>query len=163
VLFSGRVRGASINPVDRGSPISAELRALLTSKLPTDGRVRLAVLFGSAARGRLQPGSDLDVALLPAAAASASGPPWSDDDDLALQSTLTLAAGREVDLVRLDQASTILKWQIASAALPLLEDRPGELARFRAHAASEYADFAPSYQRYAEIFRKRLIARAIAT
>jgi uncharacterized protein len=162
VLFSGRVRSASSNPSDRGSPISPELRARLTALLAADGKLRLAVLFGSAARGHLQPASDLDVAVLPAAAA-ASGPLWNDDDDLALQSTLTLAAGREVDLVRLDQASTILKWQIASAALPLLEDRPGELARFRAHAASEYADFAPSYQRYAEIFRKRLIARAIAT
>jgi hypothetical protein len=48
-------------------------------------------------------------------------------------------------------------------ALPLFEATPGELARFRAHAASEYADFAPSYQHYGEIFRQRLIERARAT
>jgi uncharacterized protein len=160
MLFSDRVTGASIKPIDRGSPIPDELRARLTAILSASGRLRLALLFGSAAQGRLHAASDLDVAVL--STAGGSSLPGNDPDDLSLQSNLTLAAGREVDLVHLDRASTVLKWQIASAALPLYEATPGELARFRAHAASEYADFAPSYQRYGEIFRQRLIERATA-
>ena len=115
--------------------------------------LRLAVLFGSAATGRQRPDSDLDVAILPITHGA-------EIDDLSLQSALTLGAGREVDLLRIDHASTLLKWQIAKSAVCLLEAAPGEFARFRARAAAEYADFAPTFERHAEHFRRRLIQLA---
>jgi hypothetical protein len=86
----------------------------------------------------------------------------ADFDDLSLQTALTLAAGREVDLIRLDRASTLLKWQVAKSAVPLFEATPGESARFRARAAGEYADFSPTYAQHAETFRRRLIKQGKA-
>ncbi len=133
--------------------VPAELLARLGAVLAARGGLRLAVLFGSGATGRLRPDSDLDVAVWPLS-------PAAELDDLSLQSELTLEAGREVDLVRIDHASTLLKWQIAKNAVSILEASPGELARFRAYAASEYADFAPTFEHHAERFRRRLIEQA---
>ena len=67
------------------------------------------------------------------------------------------AARAEVDLVRLDTASTLLKWQVATTGVPLSEISPGEFAKFQARAASEYIDFAPAFAYHGEIFRRRLV------
>jgi uncharacterized protein len=142
--------------VNANSPLMADLIARLATLLKSRGDLRLGVLFGSGATGRLRPDSDLDIAVWPATSR------WSDSDDLSLQSALTLAAGREVDLVRLDRIPTLLKWQVARSAVPLFEASPGACARFRAHAAGEYADFAPDFERHAETFRRRLIRRGKA-
>jgi len=69
---------------------------------------------------------------------------------------LALAAGAEIDLVDLAAASTLLKWQVATTGVPLVEAPPGEFARFRARAAAEYIDFAPALHHHGEIFRQRL-------
>jgi predicted nucleotidyltransferase len=134
------------------SQIDASVLARVQAVLADAPALRLAVLFGSAAKGRLRPGSDLDVAILPVR------PGDPELDDLSLQTALTLAAGTEVDLIRLDRASTLLKWEVAKNGSPLFERRPGELTRFRVHAASEYADFAPAFAHHAERFRRKLIA-----
>ncbi len=113
--------------------------------------VRLAVLFGSTVRGGTRPDSDVDVAILPVE------PGLDDPDELALARELTLAARAEVDLVRLDTASTLLKWQVATTGVPLTEISPGEFVKFRARAASEYIEFAPALAYHGEIFRRRLV------
>jgi predicted nucleotidyltransferase len=113
--------------------------------------LRLAVLFGSAARGKIRPDSDVDVAILP------EDPDLPLAVELALQVSLTAACGREVDLVRLDRASTLVRWQVASHGIPLLAGDERAHARFVAAAAAEYIDFAPGFARAAERFRRRLI------
>jgi predicted nucleotidyltransferase len=129
---------------------SPDLLARLSATLAATPGLRLGVLFGSLARGRARPDSDVDVAILP-------GPEGLDDRaDLELQSELARAVGRDVDLVRLDRASTILMWQVARHGVALLEARAGEFARFRARAAAEYIDFAPAFLHHGEIFRRRL-------
>lgn len=118
--------------------------------------IRLAVLFGSAASGRARPDSDVDVAVL--------GEPELDAAaESRLTRTLSLATGRNVDLIRLPCASTLLKWQVASKGIPLVEGTAGEFARFRAMAASEYLDFAPAFSHHGEIFRRRLIGQGRAS
>lgn len=119
----------------------------LRAALPGDEALHLAVLFGSAATGRTWPGSDVDVAVLAS--------PALDEPQLTLR--LTLAAGAEVDLVRIETASTLLRWNIAKDGIALFEHAPGEFPRFRARAAAEYIDFAPALAHYGEIFRQRLI------
>lgn len=114
----------------------------------------VAVLFGSAALGTNRAESDVDVAIL----AGTSG--FDESAELALNRALTLAAGAEVDLVRIENASTLLRWQIAVKGVVLFESTPGEFARFRARAASEYIDFAPALAYHGEIFRRRLIEQA---
>jgi predicted nucleotidyltransferase len=127
-----------------------ELVERLAAPLGVGPPVRLAVLFGSAATGALRPDSDVDVAVL------FQDERLGDAGDLALQSALTLAAGREVDLVRLESATTILRWQVARSGTPIVQGSPVEFCRFRARAASEYIDFAPAFQFYGELFRRRL-------
>lgn len=135
--------------------VSGEVPAGLIMAL-RDPAIRLGVLFGSTALGRKRRDSDLDIAILP----GASG--LDDPAEVALARRLTLAARADVDLVRLDRASTLLKWQVARTGIPLYEARSGEFARFQARAASEYIDFAPSLAHYGEVFRRRLIEQGRA-
>ena len=64
--------------------------------------VRFAFLFGSTARGTAGPDSDVDIAFVPV------DPAISLADELALAARLERAAGRPVDLVRLDMATNAL-------------------------------------------------------
>ena len=130
---------------------SPELVERLQTALRKGPPVRVAVLFGSTVRGQIRPDSDVDIAILPAGAG------LDDEDELALARELTLAARAEVDLVRLDTASTLLKWQVATTGVPLTEISPGEFVKFRARAASEYIEFAPALAYHGEIFRRRLV------
>jgi predicted nucleotidyltransferase len=74
--------------------------------------VRLAVLFGSASRGEATRGSDLDVGVLLDAGR---------EDAAALEVALARATGRRVDVVRLDAAPPLLRFEIARDGRPLLE------------------------------------------
>jgi predicted nucleotidyltransferase len=140
-----------MNAAGEVSRVSRELIARLRAALLAGPPLRLAILFGSAAAGKARPGSDVDVAIL----APASGLDRRAEFDL--HRALALAAGAEVDLVRIDHASTLLKWRIGTTGQPLLETAPGEFARFRARAASEYIDFAPALLHHGELFRRRLM------
>jgi uncharacterized protein len=145
----------SENPIDSNRmieqpPRDPDLIVRLRTALETGPPVRLAVLFGSAASGRTRPDSDVDVAIL----LGESDP--AEPLELALSRTLTLAAGTEVDLIRIERASTLLKWQIATNGVLLVQQSPEEFPRFRARAASEYIDYAPALAHYGETFRRRL-------
>lgn len=113
--------------------------------------LRLAILFGSCARGSLRPDSDVDIGIilrdpeLPLAA------------ELDLQARLEHACGRQVDLVRLDRASTLLRWEAGRHAVLLVADPPHEFPRFVASAALEHADLMIVLGPAAERFRQRLL------
>ncbi len=97
--------------------------------------VRLAVLFGSAARGEAGPGSDLDVGVLfdPGRESAA-----------ALEVALARATGRRVDVVRLDAAPPLLRFEIARDGRVLLERAPHAWVDFRARAMTDWWDWAPT-------------------
>ncbi|MDB4954802.1 MAG: hypothetical protein JWO36_2371 [Myxococcales bacterium] len=122
----------------------------LTRVLQAGPPLRLAVMFGSHARGQNRAGSDVDIAILP----------W--DSSLPLKLELDLVAristglGREVDLVRIDQASTLLRWEIARDGVLLFADSPAEWVRFRANTASEHAEIRDALEQAAELFRRRI-------
>jgi len=122
-----------------------ELRAALVQ----GPRLRLALLFGSGAKGRLRPDSDLDVGIIPVDAAMTLR------DELALASRFSSATGREVDVVRLDRAPTILRWEVARNHIVLGADPPEALPRFVAAAALEHADLQPLL----DDARERLVRR----
>lgn len=110
-----------------GDPLIDALRRVLADGPP----LRLAILFGSRARGRAHARSDVDVAILPA------------DADLTLAAEHRLmgeierAMGAPVDLVRIDRARPGLRWRIARDGVVLHSDPPWEAARFRARAGIE--------------------------
>lgn len=85
--------------VDRHSDdLVAGLRSVVAAGPP----LRLAVLFGSQATGRANPGSDLDVAIVPIASDLTA------EEESTLVSALSAAANAEVDLVRLDRADRVI-------------------------------------------------------
>lgn len=98
----------------------------------------LAVLFGSVARGEARPDSDLDVAILPTGRFSAV-------DEARLVEALSLASGREVDLVRLDRVEDVVLRREIARGMPLREAERGDFARFAADAMLAWLDLEPIY------------------
>jgi predicted nucleotidyltransferase len=99
--------------------------------------VGVAVLFGSFARGEANEHSDVDVGILPGSHLPSLA------EELALEDALSRAVGREVDLVRLDDADTILRRRVAHEGVVLAEETRGAFARFAAAAALDYLDIEP--------------------
>jgi len=130
-----------------------ELVSAISAALATGPDLRLAVLFGSQATGDANAASDVDLAVVFAQAVTLAS-------ELDLQIALEDAVGRGVDLVRLDEASTLLRWQVACHGIPIVSAGEHEWPRFRARAASEYADFRPALEAAAERFRRRLLEAA---
>jgi predicted nucleotidyltransferase len=126
------------------------LIANLSRVLEGGPALRLAVLFGSHATGRARATSDVDLAILPRDSSMPLG------RELELAAELSRTVGREVDLVRIDQASTLLRWQIARDGVLLLADPAWEWIRFRANAASDHAEIKDAINRAAELFRRRI-------
>jgi predicted nucleotidyltransferase len=122
----------------------------LESALLGGPSLRLAVLFGSQARGRSRPDSDVDVGIVP------DDPALSLRCELDLQARLERSCGRPVHLVRLDRASTLLRWEAARHGIRIGDTSRDEHARFVARAALEYAELAPALRHAEETFRERL-------
>ena len=121
------------------------LKQLLSEGPP----LKLALLFGSAARGSERPDSDLDIAILPVDRELALA------DELSLQSRLALFAKREVDLVRLDHCTPAIRFRVAKEGIALVS-APRTLSAFRARAGIEHAELAPLVRRANELFLKRV-------
>ena len=112
-------------------------RTSLIEALAAESAVRLAVLFGSSARGRERSGSDLDVGVV--------GEPA--DGLNMLQVRLTRAAGQSVDLVALETAPPLLRFEIARDGQLLLERTPHLWSDFKAKAMVDWWDWAPIARR----------------
>lgn len=111
-----------------------ELRKVLAA----DHRVAYALLFGSTARGKAHPGSDLDVAIGLAPGARLAASDWGD-----LVSRLEAASGKRVDLVILNEAPPGVAYRVFRDGVELtVRDRPALVGR-KARAILEYLDFQP--------------------
>ena len=117
----------------------------LRRALEGDASIRLAVLFGSAARGLLRDDSDLDVGVL--------GVPG--DRLSTLQLTLERAAQRPVDLVALEASPPLLRFEIAREGKVLIERSSRVWSEFKAHAMIDWWDWAPT----ARLFHQAAAAR----
>ena len=128
------------------SDLQARIRAVLEDGPP----LRLAVLFGSAAHDRLRAESDVDIGIVP------RDPDLPLSAEFTLQARLEAACGRTVDLIRLDRASTLLKWEAARVGVPIVVDSAHAFSRFAAEAALEHADLMIALTPAAERFRQRV-------
>jgi len=96
--------------------------------------VRFAYLFGSHARDDAGPLSDLDIAVFLSPEVSAF------DFRLQLMETLVQALGTDhLDLVTLNDASPVLKYEVIRHGRIVKEDREVRIP-FEAHTLSEYLD-----------------------
>jgi uncharacterized protein YutE (UPF0331/DUF86 family)/predicted nucleotidyltransferase len=129
-------------------------RKRIVSALNAGPPLRLAMLFGSGARGTDRSDSDVDIGIAPL------DPDLPLVAELDLQSRLSEICGREVDLIRLDRAPCLVRWQVVRHGQVLFEAGPFEAARFIAGAASDYLDFEPGFARAAALFQERLAGRA---
>ena len=107
--------------------------------------IRLAVLFGSGSRGELKPESDLDVGVLGACSERLS----------ALETAVARATGRRTEIVALETAPPLLRFEIARDGRLLLERVPHEWSDFRARAMVDWWDWAPT----ARLFHRAAAAR----
>lgn len=103
------------------------------------GEPRLALLFGSVARGSATPGSDLDLAV-------DLGHPLTTKEKLTLIDALAVASGRPVDLVDLHTAGVPLVGEILRHGRRLLGSDAAYGALMARHLA-DAADFLPAYHR----------------
>lgn len=114
--------------------------------------LKLAILFGSRARGGDRPDSDLDLAILPV------DPSLPLHDENGLVAALEQATGVPVDLVRIDQAPPALRWRIARDGIVLLSD-PGHVApRFLAQEGIEHDELRELEMEAMRRYRARLAA-----
>ncbi len=118
--------------------------------LRADPQVTLAVVFGSSARGTASGSSDLDIGVVGVTPLRLP----------ALAVTLSRLAGREVDLIQLEAAPPLLRFEIARDGVLLAERTEGLWPAFQARAMVDWWEWAPSARRLAEAAMSRLTSGA---
>ena len=123
----------------------------LASALAADTDLQLAVLFGSAARAAPHRRSDLDIGVMGLRSTARLA---------ALAVTLARTAGREVDLIPLETAPPLLRFEIARDGAVLLERAPHLWSDFQARAMVDWWEWAPLARRFAAAAMARLQSQA---
>jgi predicted nucleotidyltransferase len=114
--------------------------------------IDLVVLFGSAAKGRLRPDSDVDVAVR-----FAQGRPgFETEARVAGELHQALKPPRELDLVVLNGASPLLLAMVAGEGIVLYAATPEVWPRFWLYARRRFEDTAKYRQRRWEALKERL-------
>lgn len=112
--------------------------------------VRLAVLFGSLARGTARDTSDIDVAV--------------DGDGLdlgALARDISLAVGREADVVALREVGHTLLQAIVRDGVVVHEARQGAGASWRSAAMAQLETDEPAFERMREAWLRRVARQGL--
>ena len=113
----------------------------------------LIVLFGSRVKGRIVPGSDVDIAV------RAVKRPWGDWNwEFEVADALSNALqgdGGEVDVVFLNGAAPLLVFEVAQSGQALFEKEWGTFSDFRSYAARVYYDNEPRFRRQAQYLKEK--------
>lgn len=117
------------------SPIPAALIDVLRG----DSGIAAGILYGSAARGRLRPGSDVDIAILNTATPPGRGA--SSTGLLDLLGRLSALASRDVHLVDLRSCDSALRRSIFSSGVVLFDRSGHALRALERSTLVEYADW----------------------
>ena len=117
--------------------------------------LKLAVLFGSRARGDARPGSDADLGLLL--------DPYSSELRFQVEAELGRAVGRPVDVVLLDDAPPLLRFEIARNGVLLFQREDHLWTGFKARAMVDWWGWAPTHRRIASAVVRRLRTRLRTT
>lgn len=120
--------------------------------LGQEGNVELAFLFGSEGRGSARKESDVDIAIL---LKRLPMPEKRLALRLGFSEKLNKIFGKEVDVVILNTAGSILKYQVTRHGKVLFERRKGLAKKFRINALKEYFDFLPTFNFHYERLRRQ--------
>lgn len=131
-------------------PKHARELAQLRQTLAAAPGVDFALVFGSVARGAAREDSDLDIAAAGAAV-----------DPLELSAAIAREIGRDVHVVRLEQASIPLLEGIIDDGIVVFERRSGAAAAWRSRALADLELDRPWYARQRDAWLKRVAERGI--
>jgi len=132
-------------------PVSlGTLEDRLRSVLCAVPQVRLALLFGSQARGTASVDSDVDLAVL------ASGA-----NLLALGSALSRAVGKTVDIVSLEDPGFALLEELVRDSVSVYEAAPGVAALWRSHSLSELDLDRAGFERMRDAWLTRVASQGL--
>jgi predicted nucleotidyltransferase len=134
--------------------VNAVLVQALQRVLAKGPSLHFAAVFGSRARGTHRPDSDIDLAWLPRDRSLLL------THELQLQGDLAMATGMDIDLVRVDEASTVLRHEIARDGQLVFGERAA-FVRFQAEAVVEFLDYEPVFREANERFCRRLALRGL--
>jgi predicted nucleotidyltransferase len=123
----------------------------LVDALARDPRVRLAYAFGSAVHDQAGPLSDLDLGVL-----LTVRPSW--DEEREFRARLTAVEPR-VDLVLLNDAPPVLRYEIITGGRCLFTRDEREQAEFEITSLSRFLDFQPVRRVQQEYLRARVEER----
>ena len=98
-------------------------------------KAEFALLFGSAARGRLTPESDIDIGVY------LKKRQIGFEEYLDLKSELSLVVERDVDLVVMNTCDVIIAMQVLANGVVIINNDPGLFVLYKARKISEYIDF----------------------
>lgn len=128
-------------PSSNADELSARIRVHLAGR--TD--IRVAILFGSQARGTAHANSDVDLAIV------APGV-----DVLDLGGELGEALGMELDIVPLDDPPIPLLDRIITEGIVVHESHPGAGAQWRSHALTTLEIDRPWFKRMSDAWLARI-------
>jgi predicted nucleotidyltransferase len=120
----------------------------LAAFLATQTDVWVAYLFGSLAQGRATSGSDVDIAIL---LADASDPLAVAQRRLRLLAALEPFVSGQLDVVILNQASSVLQHEVLRHRHILYQRDPSIRADFEVRANQVYTDEAPLREYFAQV------------
>jgi predicted nucleotidyltransferase len=130
--------------------MAASIVDALRRALAARREVRVAVLFGSAARGTMTETSDVDLAV------DAPGV-----DRCALAGELSLALDREVDVVDLSDPGVPLLEELVRDGVVVHESEPGRGATWRSRALAILETDRPWYARMRDAWVRRVAERGL--
>jgi len=124
-----------------------ELLIRILSEFPF---IEVAILYGSFAKGLEKPTSDIDLGI-------AGSRPLSPEEMVQVQTRLSNAIGREIDLIDLQVATGTVFKEALSEGVCLIKKDPHLLAGLLKKMLLEQADFEPLRQQILETKRKQVL------
>lgn len=122
--------------------IDAETIAAIRERCLRESGIVAAYLFGSAAAGRMKPGSDIDLALLVEPDQEGAFPL------LELMAELERLCGKNVDVVLLNRAGELLKYEVRRTGRLIFERDPLQRKRFEISGRKRFEDFLHLHRRH---------------
>ena len=128
-----------------GQPLTAEEICAIKEYIASKPAIILAYLFGSHAKEKLRPTSDVDIAILAV--------PSIDYYKLrfALEEELAKMLERDVDVIPLNNAPLFLQYQVLKYGKIIFERSQRERVQFEVYSRRHYFDMKPRYDYYSKI------------
>lgn len=130
-----------------------EISGELINFFKKEGRILVAYIFGSHAKGTNTRESDIDIAIL-----LSETPEKTLDYQLYLVKELSGILGDNVDLVILNNAPPLLKNQVIKHGKVIYSASERSRIIFEAKAQSEYLDLSMALKRYDECLIRKILA-----